>query len=58
MPGEDGVSLAIYMINAAGNPIEEARTAMFNVCWAEGKLSEGEGKRGYSMNAIQNGNEK
>jgi hypothetical protein len=28
------------MINAAGNPIEEALTAMFNVCWAEGKLSE------------------
>jgi hypothetical protein len=41
-PGEDGVSPA--MINAAGKPMEEALTAMLNVCWEECKLPERWGK--------------
>jgi hypothetical protein len=40
--GEDEMTPA--MINAAGEPMEEALTAMFNVCWAEGKLPERWGK--------------
>jgi len=32
------------MINAAGKPMEETLTAMFNVCWDEGKLPERWGK--------------
>jgi hypothetical protein len=40
--GEDHMSPA--MINAAGKPMEETLTAMFNVCWDEGKLPERWGK--------------
>ena len=32
------------MINAAGEPMEETLTALFNVCWDEGKLPERWGK--------------
>jgi hypothetical protein len=41
-PGEDEMTPA--MINAEGGPMEEALTAMFNVCWAERKLPERWGK--------------